>query len=97
MGIKTKSFLIGIAITASLLGSAVFVDHFGQRELAQMLFWQNGLLQHLAPCFEIGTPEQPFCEGTPLNFIAFIASIPLGVLIYSTIAFVWFRFRARKP
>jgi len=35
-------------------------------------------------------------EGTPLNFLAFIASIPFAWLIYSFFAYVWFSSRKRN-
>ncbi len=35
----------------------------------------------------MGSPEHPVYEGTPLNFLAFLASVPLGIVIYSVMAY----------
>jgi hypothetical protein len=51
------------------------------------LLWQNTLLQGFAPLGNMGTPEHPIYEGTPLNFLAFLASIPLSIIIYSLVAY----------
>jgi|SRR4249919_1195275 len=82
---------IGTGLTLVLLGIAVVADSAGLAELADALFWQNGVLQHFAPLHNIGTPERPVYEGTPLNFLAFLASIPLGIAIYSVAAYVALR------
>lgn len=38
--------------------------------------------------YNIGTAERPVMEGTPLSFLAFIASIPLSWLVYSIFAYI---------
>jgi len=63
--------------------------------LAKILFWQNSLLQSLAPLGNIGTAEHPVYEGTPLNFLAFLASIPVGIIVYSLFAY-WALHRMRR-
>jgi len=79
---------IGTVLTLSLLGLAAAADSAGLATLADALFWQNGLLQHFAPLHNIGTSERPIYEGTPINFLAFLASIPLGIVIYSVAAYL---------
>jgi len=79
---------IGTALTLALLGLAAAADSAGLAKLANALSWQNGLLQHFAPLHNIGTSERPIYEGTPINFLAFLASIPLGIFIYSLAAYV---------
>ena len=79
------SALIGIVVTLLLLVLAFTVD---DRDLAQAIFWQNTLIQNAITGYNIGTVEKPVVEGTPINILAFLASIPLGFLIYGAIAYV---------
>jgi hypothetical protein len=79
---------IGTVLRLALLGLAAAADSAGLAGLADTLFWQNGLMQYFAPLQNIGTPERPIYEGTPINFLAFLASIPLGIVIYSLAAYV---------
>ena len=81
------AFAIGVLVTAILFALSFAADSFGFTTLANGLLWQNTLLQGLAPLGNIGTPEHPVYEGTPLNFLAFLASIPLSIIIYSLVAY----------
>ena len=78
---------IGILVTLLLLGAAFVADSAGLASLAKALFWQNSLLQSLAPLGNVGSAEHPVYEGGTLNLIAFVASIPLGVAVYGAAAF----------
>ena len=89
------SIAFGIAFTAiSALAANVAFDSNAE-SLSRGLFWPNSLLQLALPCNNIGSSSQPVCEGTPLNFLAYLVSFPLAVLIYSTLCFWWLR--ARTP
>ena len=79
------SALIGIGITLALLALAFWVD---DKELSRALFWHNTLIQNAIPGFNIGTPEKPIIEGTPLHLLAFLVSIPIGFVIYGALAYL---------
>jgi hypothetical protein len=79
---------IGILVTAALVALSFFADSHGFTSLARGLFWQNSLLQSFAPLGNVGTAAHPIHEGSPLNFLAFLASIPIGVIFYSLVAYV---------
>lgn len=85
--------VIGIVVTLLLLALAFALDALGLEKVPHIVFWQNSLLQSLCPAPNIETPEHPVYEGTPLNFIAFIASIPLGFLVYGAAAYFILRSR----
>jgi len=87
---------LGVLITFALIGLALAAASAGLDSLAKVLFWQNSLLQSLAPLGNIGTVEHPVYEGTPLNFLAFLASIPLGFLIYARVAYAALSFVQRR-
>jgi hypothetical protein len=89
------AIFLGVLATAALIGLAAVAYSADLDGLAQVLFWQNSLLQSLAPLGNIGTAEHPIYEGTPLNFLAFLASIPVGIVVYSSMAY-WALSRSRR-
>jgi len=91
------ALLVGLAAAFALLGLSVYTDELGFGLLAKLLAWPNTFLQTLVPPHNIGTSEQPFLEGSPLNDLAFLASVPLGALVYAFIAFVALRRMKRVP
>jgi hypothetical protein len=90
------ALFIGIVTTLSLLALAYGFDSLGYPKISYLIFWQNSILQSFCPLINIGTPENPLYEGTPLNFLAFIASIPFGILIYSIAAYVFLFFKKKR-
>jgi hypothetical protein len=87
MKLTARSIAIGIFITLVLLGFSYIASAFGFTQIAHILYWQGWGLQFLVPCLNIGTVEKPFCEGSPLDVIAFFAGIPLGFVLYSVAAY----------
>ncbi|MGH7182641.1 MAG: hypothetical protein ACREJN_11775 [Nitrospiraceae bacterium] len=67
---------IGLVLTAGFAGAAYLLHAAGAEGAARAALWQNTLLQSLVPLNNIGTPERPFYEGTPLNYVMFIAAFP---------------------
>lgn len=78
---------IGIALTAAMKSAAYFAYDAGAEGLAHTLTWANTLLHYAVPCNDIGTATEPFCEGTPLNLLAYFASFPLSLTVYSLLAY----------
>jgi UPF0716 family protein affecting phage T7 exclusion len=83
--------VIGVAVTLLLIAASFAADDAGHETLSNVLFWQNWLLQALMPAPNIGSAEHPFAEGTPLTFIVWFASVPLGFVIYGVAAFAVIR------
>ncbi|MET0937353.1 MAG: hypothetical protein ABWX83_15265 [Luteibacter sp.] len=81
------SFAIGVVVTLGMIWLSFAADDAGHQTLSDALYWQNWVLQSLLPTPDIGTLEHPFREGIPLTFVAWFASIPLGVLVYGLAAF----------
>jgi len=77
---------LGILITAVTAGAAFALSSESVREV---LFWPNTVLQYLVPAPNIGPPDHPVYEGTPLNLLAFSASFPFAVIVYSAVAYVF--------
>jgi hypothetical protein len=82
---------LGALLTVVFTASAKAAYESGAEFVARFLLWPNTLLQSLIPCLNIGTPEEPFCEGTPLHLLAFGASELLSVAVYASIAYVLIR------
>ncbi len=86
---------LGAIATLLLAFLAERAHVMGSSALSHMLFWQNSVLQSLVPVHNIGTAEHPFYEGSPLNVLAYVASFPLGFVVYGAVAYVGLRLRQR--
>jgi hypothetical protein len=89
------SLSMGCLATFLLMAAASCAIHAGAVSVGRKLSWPNTLLQSFVLPHNIGTAEKPFYEGTPLNFAAYIASIPLSVFVYSLVAYLFIRHRER--
>jgi len=76
---------VGTLVTAMTATLSYFAFHAGAELLSEILFWPNTLMQSLVPLHNIGVPEHPFYEGTPVNIAAFFVSFPLSILVYSAV------------
>ena len=88
---------IGTLITAVTAILSFVTLYAGAELISEILFWPNTLMQSLVPPLyglpNIGTPDHPLYEGTPVNIAAFFVSFPLGILVYSTVAYIFLRRR----
>ena len=84
---------IGTLVTAVTAAISYFTFQAGAELVSEILFWPNTLMQSLVPVHNIGTPEHSFYEGTPVNIAAFFVSFPLGILVYSAVAYIFVRRR----
>jgi hypothetical protein len=80
------AIVIGVFVTIVTAAVALALSSESAREV---LFWQNTVLQSLVPASNIGTPDHPLYEGTPLNFLAFVVSFPFAVVVYGAVAYVF--------
>ena len=86
-----QALLIGTIVTFAMFGVAFISFEAGYEGLGKAAIWQNELLQVLVPLHNIGTPENPVYEGTPLSFLTFFASVPLGIFVYGLVAYAALR------
>ena len=40
------------------------------------------------PCHNIGTPEQPICEGTPIDLLIGLVFVFFGILLYPIVTYL---------
>ena len=88
---RTRIFIAllgGASITAVSVMGAIAASALGFDGIARVLYWPNTLLQGLTPCVPIRTDDHTFCEGTPLNDLAYFASFILGEVAYAAVIFV---------
>jgi hypothetical protein len=84
---------VGIFAAAATAAASYFASSSGEQTLSEVLFWPNSALQALLPVPNIGTPDHPIYEGTPLNILAFFASFPFATLVYAGLAYLVLRSR----
>ena len=90
---------VGTAVTLVGAAGSYLAFHAGSESLSGILLWPNTVLQNLVPVAyglsNIGTPNHPLYEGTPVNILAFFISFPLAILVYSIVAYIFLRWRKR--
>jgi hypothetical protein len=88
---------IGTLVSAVTATLSYFAFQAGAELISEILFWPNTWMQSLVPLLyglpNIGTPDHPLYEGTPVNIAVFFVSFPLSILVYSAVAYVFVRRR----
>ena len=89
-----KRWLLAV-LCGSLMTVVLTVIAFSDntsRKTAGILLWQVTLLAQGVPHGNIGTVEHPVYEGSPLDFVPVIVGVPLGIPIYTLVAYggLWF-------
>ena len=83
-------FALGVGVFVTIVTAAV-ASALSSESAREFLFWPNSVLQYLVPAPNIGTPDHPLYEGTPLNSLAFVVSFPFAIIVYSAVAYVFLR------
>jgi hypothetical protein len=86
---------VGVVLTIVMTTLSFAASSAGRESLSEILLWPNTLLQNLVPIVygrpNIGTPEHPLYEGTPVNIAALFLSFPIAILVYSAVAYLVMR------
>jgi len=90
------SILCGLLITVAL--TVIAFSNSTSKNTAGILLWQVTLLAQGVPHGNIGTPEHPVYEGSPLDLIPVFVGVPLGIPIYTLVSYasLWFVAKARR-
>jgi len=91
------ALFVGLVASFALLGLSVYSDELELGILAKIFDWPNTLLQSFVPLNNLGTPEHPILEGSPLNDLAFQVSVPFGAVVYGAIFLLVRKFLRRAP
>ena len=88
-----QALVIGTAVTLVLFGAGYAAARGGAETVSYVMYWQAWALEVLVPCTTIGS----MCENEAAGRALFFGGLPVGVLIYSGIAYAVLAFRRRKP
>jgi hypothetical protein len=84
-----RSFFGGASITIGAVAvAALFAVELGSWVPAKVLLWPAWLLLAALPCFNMGTLEQPRCEGTPIHLAAATLGLAFTVIFYAALVYV---------
>ena len=83
-----QSLAIGSVGTLGSFALSYAASSLGFGGAAHLLYWQGWWLQGFLACSNVGSPERPLCEGTPLNLVVFMLGLPFGIVLYTLVALV---------
>ena len=83
------SVICGLTVTVTL--AALAFSEVVSRDTARILLWQCTFLAQGVPHGNIGTPEHPIIEGSPLDLIPVFVGVPLGIPIYALLTYLVLR------
>jgi hypothetical protein len=87
-GVRLRPFVEAtfVGVTCTLVGVAVTIyslNEFDAGLPGKVLLWPAWLLLEALPCFNMGTPGNPICEGTPVHLSAGIIGLIATVAFYA--------------
>lgn len=92
-----KALLIGTAITLILFTLGYLAAANQAETLSYALYWQAWGLYQFLPCTYYAVVEGFLCENERAAMITFYAGIPVGIVVYSLVAFAAMSWRDRHP
>lgn len=90
------SLAIGTALTLALFGLGYVAAEAQAEALSYALYWQAYVAQMVLPCWVVFKGEF-LCESETVGMLAFFSGLPIGILVYSTAAYLLLRLRASPP
>ena len=98
--IRVKTFVvsvvIGTVVTLALFGLGYIASDRGAETLSYVLYWQAYVMYMLLPCSTLGISEELLCESMTAAKVTFFGGIPVGIVIYSTLAWLALRLLRRR-
>lgn len=95
------ALLIGTALTLLLFGLGYVAAQAEAMTLSYGLYWQAWVLFQLLPCAHFGFADGFLCENQRVAMVTFYAGIPVGIVLYSLIAWaglaLWRRPKPASP
>ena len=91
-----QALAIGTCATLALFGLGYLAAEQGAQTLSYLLYWQAYVLYMLLPCSVSITPGEFLCESMTAARITFFSGIPVGILVYSALAYLILRARQRR-
>lgn len=91
-----QSLAIGTAVTLALFGLGYLAAGNGATTLSYVLYWQAWVLYQMLPCSVSLTPGEFLCESMTAAKVTFFSGLPVGILIYSAVAYLVLRLLDRR-
>jgi hypothetical protein len=91
-----QAIAIGTCVTLALFGLGFLAAERGAEGLSYALYWQSYVLYKLLPCSIIINPGEFLCENMTVAKVTFFSGIPVGIILYSAVAYVILRARQRR-
>ena len=79
------SLILGVGIMAVITVGVLWAE---SRVIARILLWPSYLIVRLIPPHNIGTEEDPFYEGTPLDLLAVMIGLILNAIFYGSVVYL---------
>jgi len=90
-----QSLAIGTAVTLVLFGLGYVAASNDAEITSYVLYWQAWVMYQLLPCSVSLMPGEFLCESMAAAKATFFAGIPVGILIYSAVAYLVLSLRRR--
>ena len=91
-----QALAIGTCVTLALFGLGYLAAERGEQSLSYALYWQAYALYMMLPCSVSVTRGEFLCESMAAAKIMFYAGIPVGIVLYSAVAYLILRVRQRR-
>jgi hypothetical protein len=88
-----------VGVTCTLVGVALTIYSLNEFETGlpgKILLWPAWLLLEALPCFNMGTPENPVCEGTPVHLFVALIGLIASVAFYALLFHALERIRKQR-
>ena len=96
MKVLLQALVIGTCVTLALFGLGYVAAEQGEQALSYVLYWQAYVLYMLLPCSVSLTRGEFLCESMTAARITFFSGIPVGIVVYSAVAYLILRARQRR-
>ena len=96
MKVLLQALVIGTCVTLALFGLGYVAAEQGEQALSYILYWQAYALYMLLPCSVSITRGEFLCESMAAAKITFFSGIPVGIVVYSGLAYLILRVRQRR-
>ena len=96
MKVLQQALVIGTCVTLALFGLGYVAAGQGAETLSYWLYWQAYVLFRLLPCSIVIARGEFLCESMTAAKVTFYSGIPVGIVIYSSLAYLILRARQRR-
>lgn len=90
------SLAIGTALTLGLFWLGYLANDAQQYTLSYFAYWQAWAMQMSLPCWTMAAGGEPLCRDPVVSRVVFYGGLPLGIFIYTALAYALLSWRKRR-